>query len=61
MIRVKALMSQFKVLHFQHIYREFNMEADDLSKKALGIGTNLIFWEEYKGESLRSSGTMELY
>ena len=38
MTQVKALKAQFKSLMFQHIYREFNMEADDLSKKAMGIG-----------------------
>ena len=54
-------MSHFRVLNFQHIYREYNMVVDDLSKKAMGIGTGIIFWEEYKEESLIIIGSLELY
>ena len=60
MNRVKALKAHFRSLMFQHIYREFNMEAEDLSKKAMGIGTARIFWEEYLGDSPLNSGTLVL-
>lgn len=61
LVRVKALVSHFRVLTFQHIYREYNMVADDLSKKAMGIGTGMIFWEEFKEEFLMESGSLKLY
>ena len=61
MNRVKALKAQFRVLQFQHIYREFNIEADVLSKRAMGIGTCMIFWEQYMGDSPMSSGTLDFY
>ena len=60
MNRVRALKAQFRSLMFHHIYREFNMEANDLSKKAMGIGTGIIFWEEYLGDSPLNSSTLVL-
>lgn len=39
----RTLKEQFRSLMFQHIYREFNREADDLSKQAMGIGSGRIF------------------
>jgi ribonuclease HI len=35
MDRIKRLKNSFKEIHFTHVYRELNMEADYLSKKAL--------------------------
>jgi ribonuclease HI len=34
-LRTKELASNFLGINFQHIFREFNKEADDLSKQAL--------------------------
>ena len=36
------------------------MEADDLSKKALGIGTGMICGEEFMGDIPLNSGTLVL-
>ena len=37
--RVRRLMDFSPFLTYSHIYREFNSLADDMSKKAIGIGT----------------------
>ena len=34
---IRALQPNFDAFHFNHIYREYNMEADTLSKQALAI------------------------
>jgi hypothetical protein len=34
-IRTKDLIKNFQAISFHHIFREFNKEADQLSKKAL--------------------------
>jgi hypothetical protein len=33
--RIKALILKFYALDFSHTYRDFNQEADELSKQAL--------------------------
>ena len=45
-LRVKDLIGHFRIVTFQHVFREFNSLADDLSKKAIGMGPGRIFWEE---------------
>jgi hypothetical protein len=47
--RIRDLSKIFSSLSFSHIYREFNMEADRLSKKALKMQEGKISynkWEE---------------
>jgi ribonuclease HI len=52
-IKIKELSTHFRAITFTHTYREFNKEADDLSKKALKEQIGKIYftqWEEgYKG------------
>lgn len=60
LVRVKSLVSQFRELKFLHIYRAYNMEAVDLSKKAISAGNGLIFWEEFKEDCLKDSRSMKL-
>jgi hypothetical protein len=35
MDKIKVLKNVFREIHFTHVYRELNMDADHLSKKAL--------------------------
>ena len=42
--KMKDLIRQFSTLSFQHIFREYNTLADGLSKRAIGIGFNVIYW-----------------
>ena len=43
--RVKNLINSFQQISFNHIYREMNMDAELLSKQALGEGMEAIVWE----------------
>ena len=56
--RVKDLFRQLNSLSFQHVYREYNVLADDLSKRAIGLGTNMIYWQEYSEGSMIDSGSL---
>jgi hypothetical protein len=38
---------RFAEIHFMHIHREFNAEADKLSKKALVSPLGWFYYEEY--------------
>ena len=50
---VKGIFRRFNGLSFHHIYREHNYLADEISKKAIGLGGGLIFWEDFaKGFSI---------
>jgi len=46
--RIKDLMKQFEHIHFQHIFREHNMEADSLSKKGISCPEGWLQIEEIK-------------
>ena len=39
---IRSLQPSFEAIHFKHIYREFNTEADTLSKMALAIQPGII-------------------
>ena len=41
--RVKDIFKHFISLSFQHVYREYNALAHDLSKRAIGLGTCVIY------------------
>ena len=59
--RFKAFFRYFRSLTFHHIYKEFNELASDLSKRAIGLGTGFIRWEEYSGNLMTDSGSLQLY
>ena len=59
--RTKELIKQFSTLTFQHIFREYNTVADDLSKRAIGTGFKEIILQEYSNGSLTDSGALLLY
>jgi ribonuclease HI len=48
--RIKELIPTFKGIHFQHIYREVNGEADQLSKQALTAPKGRISYYSWDGE-----------
>jgi len=45
--RILELSKQFDQLHFEHIYRAHNMEADSLSKKGIGYPEGTLQIEEF--------------
>ena len=46
MAAIRDLVTSFKSVSFEHIYRELNMEADSLSKLALALQPGIIEVEE---------------
>jgi hypothetical protein len=46
------MVSTFRAIHFQHIYRETNMEADRLSKKAMLVVSGRLFYYAWDGEAV---------
>ena len=56
--RARRLMAFFPSLTYSHIYREFNTQVDDLSKKAIGTGTSSITWDEISDGVLMDSGNL---
>ena len=61
LLRVKELLELFSSLTFHHVYREFNLLADDLSKKAIGLGPGCILWEEHKEATLTNLGSLNIH
>jgi ribonuclease HI len=49
--RIKELISTFKNIHFQHIFREANGEADQLSKQALTAPKGKISYYTWDGKN----------
>ena len=55
--KIRRLWETFTNLHFQHVYREFNNEANDLSKQTLNLVEGLIHFEELRDSRMMSEGT----
>ena len=51
MENIKRLQAEFLGITFQHVYMEYNEEADRLSKIALHILEGYIFIEEFNNEN----------
>ena len=58
--RTKDLFRFFSFLSFQHVYREYNVLADELSKKAIGLGSKVIHSQKYTKGYMTDSGMIEL-
>ena len=50
--KTKHLVDRFTHLECQHIYRFYNQEAVDMSKKALFLSEGTLVVQEYKNSSL---------
>jgi len=53
--RIRELLSHFDQVHFQHVYRQYNLEADGLSKKGIGCPEGILLIEEIEGGLLKST------
>jgi hypothetical protein len=47
-VRFRELNKYFSKLSFSHIFREYNMEADKLSKKALKEPEGKIYYSQWE-------------
>ena len=59
--KILALTKLFDQVQFEHIHREFNMEADYLSKKGLGCTEGSIQIEEIKDGIHRGSSSLRIF
>jgi hypothetical protein len=44
--KIRRLNDQFETIKFMHVHRQFNKEADNLSKKSLKGNIGLLYYEE---------------
>jgi len=56
--KTSELVSTFRAIHFQHIYRETNVEANRLSKQAILALSGKLFYYFWDGET---AGTVQHY
>jgi hypothetical protein len=49
MSRIRQLSENFQNLKVQHIYREYNREVDQLSKKALQLDEGVLYYAKGMG------------
>ena len=61
MRRIKCLIGEFTCINFRHIYREYNIEANCLSKLLIGAMDGFLFVEEYIDGFLFASGSLNLF
>ena len=59
--RILDLKKSFHIISFGHIYREFNVEDDELSKRAMGPLDDFIFFEEVLEGEIIDSGKLFLF
>jgi ribonuclease HI len=45
--KLHSTARSFEELHFTHIFRELNIEANTLSKEALQLPSNVLVWKEF--------------
>lgn len=60
MAAVRKYISEFQHIHFAHVFREMNLDADRLSKRALHSHSGHILWEEWHEDLLSTRGTIDL-
>ena len=58
---IKDLESSFLQLESCHVYREFNVMADGLSKEALSMASSLLHYSEFTEGECTGYGTFQLY
>jgi len=45
--RILALTGSFRLITFQHLYRNFNIEADTLSKQEMEDTKGILFYQKW--------------
>ena len=58
---IRELESSFLHLDFLHVYREFNVKADGLSKEALSLASGLLLYSEFTEGECIGNGLIQLY
>jgi ribonuclease HI len=58
--KIRFLKKGYEMINFMHIHRQFNKEADNLSKKALKEPFRWLFYEEIEKGSIIRSDKMQI-
>ena len=58
---IRNLESPFLLLDFHHVYREYNVKADGLSKEALSLAYGLLLYFEFTEGECIGNGLIQLY
>jgi len=61
MEKIRTLIPLFKDIRFERIYREENMEADTLSKKAIHVSEGRIHFNKWQDVQEGPPLTLHLY
>ena len=59
--KILQLANQFTLLDNQHIFHDYNSQADDLSKKGLQLEEGTMFIEEYKDNEFISENLYNFF
>jgi len=59
--RIIELMKSFQGIHFQHVYRDFNVEADLLSKQALSEPRGRLSYYRWDGGTTGPTSHINLF
>jgi hypothetical protein len=49
--KIRELISSFRGIYFQHIFKEANVEANNLSKQALSTSFGRLIYTSWDGEN----------
>ena len=58
---IRELESSFLQLDSCHVYREYNVKADGLSKEALTLASTLLLYFKFTESECIGNGTIQLY
>jgi hypothetical protein len=59
--KIRCLKNGFETINFMHIHRQYNKEADNLSKKALNDSLGWLFFEDLDNGSIVRSGKFYIF
>lgn len=59
-LRIREIISKFRAISFQQIYREFNSTTDILSKRALELELGLSIFDGFIDNKIQSSFTISI-
>ena len=57
--RTRKLIDSFAPLPFRHIYREYNSQANKLSKSGLSMELGVLFWKELHSGRMIEEGVLQ--
>ena len=58
---IRDLQNSFIHLHFAHVFREFNVKVDGLSKEALHLDSGSLHFMEFTEGECTGLGSFQLY